>query len=106
MKKESKRMSNKNTPTRSLVEEIRGITTIDLAFKANNVLEKILWIIILLLGTVWASYFITVQFRQWVEHPSIITKEEFVMLSDIDFPVMTICSKVVFHKLIKPNQTM
>ena len=44
-----------------LIVELRNITTIDLTYKAANLLEKILWAFIGIIGTVWAVYFITVQ---------------------------------------------
>ena len=41
--------------------ELRKITTIDLASKSANLLEKILWTLIGITGTIWAAYFITLQ---------------------------------------------
>ena len=41
--------------------ELRNITTIDFASKASNFLEKILWSLIGIIGTIWAIYFITLQ---------------------------------------------
>ena len=82
--------------SQALIDELRGITTIDLAFKSVNILEKIIWIIILIIGTVWACYFIQLQFLIWAEQPSIIVKSDNVKLSDVKYPAMTICSKAVF----------
>ena len=77
-----------------LVDELRGITTIDLAFKAASILEKIWWVTILLIGTIWACYFIEIQFELWDEQPSIVTKADNFDLSDLNFPAISICSKV------------
>ena len=44
-----------------LITELRKIRTVDLASKAASILEKILWIVIGITGTIWASYFITWQ---------------------------------------------
>ena len=82
-----------------LVKELRGITTIDLAFKSGNIVEKITWMIILVIGTFWACYFIQLQFQIWAEQPSIVTTAENVKLSDLNYPAMTICSKAVFPKI-------
>ena len=82
-----------------LVEELRGITTIDLAFKSGNIVEKVMWMIILVIGTFWACYFIQLQFQIWAEQPSIVTTAENVKLSDLNYPAMTICSKAVFPKI-------
>ena len=44
-----------------LITELRKVRTVDLASKAASILEKILWIVIGITGTIWASYFITWQ---------------------------------------------
>ena len=49
------------TLKKELFVQLRNVTSIDLAYKAANVLEKILWVLIGLIGTVWAVYFITLQ---------------------------------------------
>ena len=48
---------------KEILAELRTITTIDLACKAANYLEKIFWTLIGISGTVWAIYFITFQVR-------------------------------------------
>ena len=83
-----------------LVNELRGITTIDLAFKSASFVEKTIWLLILLIGTVWVFYFIALQFEIWCEQPSIVTNAENVKLSDLNYPAMTFCSKVVFPQLV------
>ena len=82
-----------------LEAELRGITTIDFVYKAANIIEKIFWLIILLIGTIWACYFITLQFQLWTEQPSIVTNALNVDLADLNFPAMTICSKALFPKI-------
>ena len=46
---------------KELFLELRNITTVDLAYKAGNLLEKALWASIGIIGTVWVVYFITLQ---------------------------------------------
>ena len=58
----------------SLVNELKGITTIGLALQAPNILEKALWLLIGLTGTIWAFYFIGLQFQLWNDDASIMTK--------------------------------
>ena len=84
-----------------LEAELRGITTIDFVYKAANIIEKIFWLIILLIGTIWACYFITLQFQLWTEQPSIVTNALDFDLADLSFPAMTICSKALFPKIYK-----
>ena len=74
-----------------LMDEIKDITSIGLATKATSILEKVLWITILLIGTLWACYFITIQFELWDAQPFIVTKAD-VSLAELSYPAMTICS--------------
>ena len=46
------------TRFQDLIEEIKNITTLNLAFNGGNILEKVFWITIFIIGTVWAIYFI------------------------------------------------
>ena len=46
---------------KEVLVELRKITTIDLASKSANLLEKLLWTLIGITGTIWAAYFITLQ---------------------------------------------
>ena len=46
---------------KEVLVELRNITTIDLACKTSNLLEKILWSLIGIIGTIWAAYFVTLQ---------------------------------------------
>ena len=46
---------------KELFAELRSIKTIDLAYKTTNFLEKLLWILIGTIGTVWVVYFVAFQ---------------------------------------------
>ena len=76
---------------KTLMDELKDITTIGLAIKATNILEKILWATILLIGTIWAFHFITIQFQMWDAQPFIVMKAD-VSLAELSYPAMTICS--------------
>ena len=76
---------------KDLVEELKNVRTIELACITANVLEKILWTILGVLGVAWAFYLIPSNFQIWLENPSIISKGEFV-LSDIKYPAISIKS--------------
>ena len=75
-----------------LVDQLRFITTIDLLCKASTKLEKSIWLIIGLIGTVWAFYFITLRIVLWNENPAVISKGN-IKLSDLEYPAITVCSK-------------
>ena len=53
--------SNMTAFNKDLFSELRSIKTIDLAYKATNLLEKILWILIGTIGTGWVVYFVAFQ---------------------------------------------
>ena len=73
--------------------ELRNITTIDWACKAASFLEKGLWAFIGIIGTIWAVYFISLQFISFDENASVIIKGN----SDetkLKYPAITICPKI------------
>ena len=78
---------------KKIVDELKSIKSIDLTWKAVNVLEKLLWGIIGTFGIVFAVYFTAQQLKSWEEGASIITKGNFE-LSDIKYPGITICPQV------------
>ena len=51
---------------------MRTIVTIDLTFKAGNIIEKLFWASLAVLGTIWAIYFVTLVFED--KNPIIVTK--------------------------------
>ena len=77
------------TKIKELIEELKNIRTIELACITVNVLERIFWGILGILGLAWAFYFIPSNVQIWLDNPSIITKGEFD-LSDIKYPAITI----------------
>ena len=46
---------------KELFVELRSIKTIDLAYKASNFLEKLLWILVGTIGAGWVVYFVAFQ---------------------------------------------
>ena len=73
--------------------ELRNITTIDWACKAASFLEKGLWAFIGIIGTIWAVYFISLQFISWDKNASVLIQgnsEE----TELKYPAITICPKV------------
>ena len=77
---------------KELLDELRNITTLDLAYKASTILEKILWVLICITGTIWAVYFINLQFLSWEESPSVIIQGK-LDSADLKYPAVTICPK-------------
>ena len=75
-----------------IVEELRGATTIDFICKSENVVEKVLWITIATIGTIWAFYFIGLQIISWSQNPLIITKHN-MEVDELLNPAITVCSK-------------
>ena len=76
----------------NLKQEVLKVKTIDLVNRASRVLEKLLWIAIAISGTVWFLSFMSFQFKIWNENLTFRTESN-VVLSDIDRPAVTFCSK-------------
>ena len=70
-----------------LTEQLRGIASINYAFKAANIMEKILWASMFLIGILYAIYFTVQMFNS---SSSIISKID-IKLPDLNYPAMTIC---------------
>ena len=81
------------TSCQEVLAELRNVTTIDLTYKAVSTLEKIIWGLIGVTGTVWAVYFISLQFLSWEENPSILLQGN-INEAKIKYPAITICPKV------------
>ena len=76
-----------------ILEELRTIGTVDLACKATNILEKALWIAILMTGTLWAVYFISLSLIDLQKDHTIVSKGS-VRLNELNYPAITVCSEV------------
>ena len=59
-------------------------------FDASHVIEKFLWILMAILGTVLMSIFVKYQVESWGLNP-IISSREWIDLSKVDFPAITFC---------------
>ena len=75
-----------------LKEELDNIRTINLAKRTQHLAEKVFWLLISILGTVWFFYFMSFQFKMWSDNSTIKTKIK-ASLSDLDYPSITFCSK-------------
>ena len=73
-------------------EELRNITTVNLIASATNILEKLLWALIAIFGTLFIYDVVTTQLNFWSENPILITRQ-MVKLSDMPLPSMTFCHK-------------
>ena len=74
---------------KNLIEELKNVRTIDLACVTANVLEKIFWAVLGILGIAWAFYFIPGNVEVWMTNPAIVTQGDFD-LSQIKYPALTI----------------
>ena len=86
-------MFHKKGPDISILkEQLRAILSIKLISSANSVLEKLLWTIISIGGSIYISYIVMQQFNYWNENPVLVTKGS-KKLSDIALPAVTFCHK-------------
>ena len=58
---------NMTFSSQEIIVNLRKITTVDWAYKAANVLERIFWASIGIIGTSWGVYFITMQVGSEIE---------------------------------------
>ena len=77
---------------KDLVEEVLNIRTIELTKTAANIIERIIWILIAIAGTIWFISFMVSQVTLWNNHKTVVSKAE-LKLSDIDYPSVSVCSK-------------
>ena len=74
---------------RDIVNELKQIQTVGSAFRAENILEKIFWALIGILGIAWAFYFLPLQYTLWTNNPAMISLKNFP-LSELDYPSLTL----------------
>ena len=74
---------------RDIVNELKQIQTVGSAFRAENILEKIFWALIGILGIAWAFYFLPLQYNLWTNNPAMISLKN-VPLSELDYPSLTL----------------
>ena len=75
-----------------VIDELKNITTVNLIANASSILEKILWAMIAIFGTLFIYQNIDAQLRYWNENPALVTKQT-VKLSDMPVPSVTFCHK-------------
>ena len=74
---------------KEIFAELRNIKSIDLAYKGANVLEKMLWILMSVIGATWVVYFIS----SWDDDVSVLIQGDSNTL-ELKYPAVTICPKV------------
>ena len=73
-------------------EELRNITTLNLIASTSNVLEKLLWALIAIFGTLFIYEVVVIQLDFWNENPILISRQT-TNLADMPLPSMTFCHK-------------
>ena len=76
----------------AIKDELLMIRTLELSKKTTLVMEKVLWILIALCGTVWFCFFMASQVKLWKENKIIISNAA-MDLSEVDYPSITFCSE-------------
>ena len=76
-----------------LIEKLKGIATFDLLTNSSSLIEKILWLLLVIIGICWGYHFMKYEMIDtWKEQPKIISKAN-VDLMDLKYPAVTFCSK-------------
>ena len=93
----------KHIPTFAPIkEEFHGFTSVRLIHATQNVLEKIFWISIAIVGTIWIGDLFINQVNYWNENPVLVTKGT-KALSEITAPAVTFCHKGVLKYSLVEN---
>ena len=66
------------------------VGTLSLCFNASNIIEKICWLLMWLLGSICMSKLISDQFESWNSNPT-ISSRKWVDISEVDAPAITFC---------------
>ena len=82
----------KKSKFQNFVNELRSIKSIDLTYGGSNIIEKIWWSSMGIIGTIWAFYFVSFLILDWGKNPTFKQKGNFY-LSNLKYPAMTLCSE-------------
>ena len=85
---------SKTTYRDGLTNQFGDFTSIRFVAKTANVIEKLLWISISIVGTAYIGYTMFTQIKNWNEFPVLQTKGT-LDLSNMTFPALTFCPKTV-----------
>ena len=88
----SKKIFKKENDKETLIQSLKRIVTLELASISSNLFERVLWLLIAVIGTIWGYYFMKSLIDTWIESPLIISKGN-VDLTDLKYPAITFCSK-------------
>ena len=81
-----------NDHRRKIKEELNNITSFNLISNSQNIIEKILWAAIAILGTIFIYNVVSTQLQYWEYHPS-VTSLQTMQLNDFELPAVTFCHK-------------
>ena len=73
-------------------EELTNITTLKLITSSRSILEKILWALIAIGGTIFIYNVVERQLDNWRDNPALVTKFT-KKLADMPLPAVTFCHK-------------
>ena len=73
-------------------EELTNITTLKLITSSRSILEKILWALVAIGGTIFIYNVVGIQLDNWRDNPALITKVT-KKLADMPLPAVTFCHK-------------
>ena len=79
-----------------LREELTNIATLKLITSSGSILEKILWALIPIGGTIFIYNVVDLQLDNWRDNPALVTKVT-RKLADMPLPAVTFCPKAM-HK--------
>ena len=73
-------------------EELANITTLNLITRSSSILEKFLWALVPIIGTIFIYNVVMLQLDNWQDNPGLVTKVT-KNLADMPLPAVTFCHK-------------
>ena len=81
-----------NDQKEKIKEELLNITSLNLISHSKNIVEKILWAAIAIIGSIFIFDVVYTQVQYWEDHPS-VTSLQMMKLDDFKLPAVTFCHK-------------
>ena len=85
--------SKKTSYYDALNTQFNNFTSIDFVRKASNLIEKVIWITIAIIGTIWIGKILYTQLDVMNDFPVLKTKESMDLLK-MTSPAITFCPKM------------
>ena len=78
----------------AILENLRGVITIRNFLDSKTIIERIFWVSLVIVGTLWAGWFVYYLSKEYAANQSITVKIN-AKLADVGNPAITVCTEGV-----------